>query len=241
MGHVQLAIAVNPAVSILAMNLENPASGTAVNSVGRALPMASAVHLRLPGDVAKPRKLGDGRLLSAPTFAEATRVPDAPYNRRHAVASQETGVAAQDKPKVVIIADGRAPAASALTKAGRVGAARIVGVNGLATMRHAAVVALQVPRLFVELLAASAFASLCAARLNDPELSPACLDLVAVDESTPARQSTVGTICDLAASTLAKLAKIDLGHLIFSRDRWSAGTGVHALGQPFYCIVKEAA
>jgi hypothetical protein len=35
--------------------------------------------------------------------------------------------------------------------------------------------------------------------------------------------------------------KIDLGHLIFSRDRWSAGTGVHALGQPFYCIVKEAA
>jgi hypothetical protein len=198
-------------------------------------------HPRLASNVPEFGLTRDGCLLAASAYTCSARISDSAGYGRHGVAPDESGEASALCAVAIVGADRGLTAASALTKAGRVGAARIVGVNGLATMRHAAVVALQVPRLFVELLAASAFASLCAARLNDPELSPACLDLVAVDESTPARQSTVGTICDLAASTLAKLAKIDLGHLIFSRDRWSAGTGVHALGQPFYCIVKEAA
>jgi hypothetical protein len=240
-GKPKPSAAPDAAIAMDLVGRELPASGSAVDDVLMLPAVASAVHLRLPGNVAQAREFSDGRLLSASTFANAARVSDAPYNWRHAVASNEPGKATPQYAMAAIGADGRLPAASALTKAGWVGAARIVGLDRLAAMRHAAIVALQIPRLLRKRLAASACAGLCALKLNDPQLFAARLDLVAMDESAAARKSPVGTICDLAASTLAKLAKIDLGHLIFSRDRWSAGTGVHALGQPFYCIVKEAA
>lgn len=240
-GKPEPAVAPDAAVPVHLIGGQFPTSGPAVDDVLMLPAVAGAVHPRLAGNVAKPRKLGDWGLLAASTFAKAARVPDAPYNRRHAMASDEPGIAANHQAEMVVGADRRLATAPALAQAGWVRASRVIRAQCFATVRHAAIVALQVPRLLVKRLAASAFASLRTAGLNDPELSTANLDLVAMDETAPARQTAVGTIYGLAASTPAKLAKIDLGHLIFSRDRWSAGTGVHALGQPFYCIVKEAA
>jgi hypothetical protein len=198
--------------------------------------MAEYEHLGLAGDISQLRLFGNRRFSTASAFAYAARVSDAAYNRRHAVALQESDVAAPQQAVAAIGANRGLPSASARAQAGWVRAARVVGLNCFATVRHSAIVAFQVARLVCERLAASAFAGLRAWWPDQRGLSASRFDLVPVDESAPARKTAVGTICDLTASALAKLAKINLGHLISRKDLWSAGSGVHALGQPFYCI-----
>src|ERR1035441_3015329 len=232
-GHVQLPIAMDSAVPIFSMDGHDPASGGLINGVARLLAVPPAIHLRLAGDVPKPRKLCDGCLPAASASANTAGVSDAARDRRHAVTLDESVVATPQHAMTAIGADCGLPSASAHAQAGWVRAARVVGLNRFASMRHAAVVAFQVAWLFREWVTASAFTRLRAWWPDQHGFSATRFGLVAVNEPAAARKSAVGTICDLAASALARLAKIDLGHLISVKDLWSAGTGVHALGQPF--------
>lgn len=232
------SIAPDATVTVDLVGREFPAAGSSIDNVLVLPTMAGEVHLRCSRDVSKTVLRGNRCFEPAPAHAKATaKVSNATHRRCHGMPLDVSGVAPFHQSFAVI--GGNCGLSAALTEAQArwIRAARVVGlnVNCFPVMRQSAIVALQEAPLCYKRLAASASAKRCIVWRNGPRLSAARPHLVAVDEPSAARKSAVGAVCDLSAPAFAKLARIDLGHLTSLLGLWSAGTGVHALGQPFDC------
>lgn len=249
--HVQLAVAMDAPVPVLAMNREDPTACVPVDLVRRCgtPAVAGVVHLRLPGDVPEPRKLSDGRLFAAP--AEANTIPSDLFSSALVMPLQEAGVASGHRLRDRVCAVGNTYgfATTATAFARWVRAARVIWFDRVTAGGPLFPVPNSIPQEFSGNLKRSpvflgALGLLAApthtetrrvgrrCTLNTLRLKSGA---VPVDESAAARQAAVGALYELAAPAFAKLAKIDLGHLISLQDLWSWLAGVLALGQPFQC------
>jgi hypothetical protein len=237
------SIAPNAAVAVNLIGREFPAAGSSIDDVLVLPTMAGNVHLRRSGDVPEFGLQSNRSVHTTP--AETFACPSDTFGPDLVVPAQESAVASRHSSVVAVESDQRFGPTSASAKPRRVRAARVIRSQHLTpaacgTVAQSRIVTFDETGLRGQLNTASAFAKVagaiwCGLWWPVLELRRKQRGIVAVDEPSAARKSAVGTICDLAAPTFAKLAKIDLGHMISLKDLWSAGTGVHALGQPFDC------
>jgi hypothetical protein len=233
-----LTIAAEPSVSVVT-GRQFPTSCLLVDNVPVLPAVAGIIHLRLTRDVPQPRKLSYRRRFTAAAQANPIGVANSLGDGRHRMAFNELRVASPNGAVGVVGADGRLPSTAALAKAGWVGASGVIGQRCLATAKRAAVVTLQVARLFGQQLPATARAwGFRAGRLNRFGLFVPGSHLMAVNETAPARKPAVGALRKFAASARARLAIVDMGHMISSKDLWFGLAGAQTLCQPFHCTVK---
>jgi hypothetical protein len=252
MATPQLAITADLSVSVFTPR-QFPASCFFVDDVLMLPAVAGVVHLRLTRDVPQPRKLGYRRMFAAATQAEAARISDT-LGQNAVMSMSEAYVA----PSYNLLRAVRSisnvhtftTAAAAFTR--WVWASRVIWPNRIATSFPFIPMALKISQRFagnlehtsgnlgsLRKLAASAHAKAGRVwrygRWLAFWLKPGA---VAVNETAAARKSAVGALRNFSASARARLAKIDLGHLISSKDLWFWLAGAQTLSQPFHCTVE---
>jgi hypothetical protein len=243
-AHEEIPVTMQSGVPILAMHGQYPTAVPVDSVAGCGAPtVAGKVHLRLAGDVPKFGLQSNRRLqtAAAETFPRSSNS----FGRNLVVPAQEAVVASRHSSVVVIESDQRFGPTPASAKPGRVRASRVIGSQYLApaacgAVAQSRIVPFDETGLRRQLSTTTAFAKVagsiwCGLWWSVFELCGKQRGVVPVDEPSSARKSAVGTICDFSTPALARLAKIDLGHLISLQDLWSWLAGVYALCQPFHC------